>query len=57
MKKVARGRAPVARTRARPRLGEEARRCSGFGGGGVKGGVEGGSPTYEEGGTAVLRLR
>jgi hypothetical protein len=54
---VARGRAPVARTRARPRLGEEARRCSGFGGGGVKGGVEGGSPTYEEGGTAVLRLR
>jgi hypothetical protein len=47
----------VARTQARPWRGEEARRCSGFdhcgvegGGGGIKGGVEGGSLAYEEGG-------
>jgi hypothetical protein len=65
MKKVARGGALAVRTRAQPRHGEEARRCSGFGGGGIvgggsgverggiKGGIEGGSPAYEEGGTEV----
>jgi hypothetical protein len=52
---VVRGRAPAARTRARPRHGEEAWWCYGFGddsveGGDVKGGVVGGSPAYEEGG-------
>jgi hypothetical protein len=46
----------AARTWARPRSGEEARRCSSFGdsgveggGGGVEGGgggIEGGSPAY-----------
>jgi hypothetical protein len=34
-----------------------ARRCSSFGGGGVEGGIEGGSPVYEDGGAVVLLLR